>query len=340
VTGDGGLRIVNTQDWDRSTTLGQPCDDNTTLASTWLPHKVDTPCGPGTVVTTVVASSSNDDRHWPSRVHVKLPFGQGYFSLDSLKVRQMDRPATMTDEQLTERWKRLIASAKSVGAVIDTVGMTSRMLKDKGGDADGANGPASSASKGGNVNDALLPFGSDVLPTALGRGGFSYQASYEELVGQVRRMLSSGQGVLGRESNPGVRTSFLAAENQQFEKIRLKAKALHLRNKLIRQHRTRVLNEKTYAATKERAAKVESLVDEMRSDLRSLKARLDAEMRDIGISDERAESILSRYYESLDSLHQGEASPPKRQRRSLLPDEMETGEHSRVLDMDAAPTNT
>jgi hypothetical protein len=315
VTGDGGLNVSNLQDWDRSTKI-ESCE----LASTWLSRKVETPYGTGTVVATIIPNV-----HMSPRVEVNLAFGKGYFDLKSLKQSNVDSPASMTDEQLANRWKRLIASAKSLGAVIDTAGMMTRIEKQQRakGDSNDVTAPTGSTSR-----EALVPFGSDVLPTGLGRGSFSYKISYEELVCEARSLLSSGQGVLGVETNPGVRQAFVAAENQQLEKLKLKAKALHLRNKLIRQHRIRVLDEKTYAATKERAAKVESLVDEMRSDLRSLKARLDSEMRDIGISDARAESILTRYYESLDSLHQGDALPPKRQRRSMPLEDPETGDQA------------
>ena len=57
-------------------------------------------------------------------------------------------------------------------------------------------------------------------------------------------------------------------------------------------------------------------VAEMRTDLKSLKRRLDKEMRKLGISEEHAESILTSFYMSLDSQHQGEASPPKKARRA------------------------
>jgi hypothetical protein len=53
----------------------------------------------------------------------------------------------------------------------------------------------------------------------------------------------------------------------------------------------------------------------MRTDLKSLKGRLDDEIRELGISEEQAESILTSFYASLDSQHFGDPSPPKRARR-------------------------
>jgi hypothetical protein len=53
----------------------------------------------------------------------------------------------------------------------------------------------------------------------------------------------------------------------------------------------------------------------MRTDLKTLKRRLDEEVAELGITEKEAEEILSAYYRSLDSQLAGEASPPKRARR-------------------------
>ena len=112
---------------------------------------------------------------------------------------------------------------------------------------------------------------------------------------------------------------------------------LQLRNQLYRQRRIRLLNEKTYAATQEKASRVESLVAEMRTDLKSLKGRLDVEIRELGISEEQAENILTSFYQSLDSQHLGDASPPKRQRRLSRMDEPESDEDMDDPLTDGAP---
>lgn len=325
IQGDGGLRLENFHDWDRSTTF--PKSD---LAATWLSPQVSTPYGVGTVKSTVLATV-----HLPPRVKVCFPFGVGYFGFDSLKQVMVETPSSMTDDQLADRWNRLVSRAKAFGSVIDTVGMTSRHIQQSSQD-DQDDATIDESTDTSSATDALLPFGSNVLPTGLGRGATSYKSSYEELSKETRKLLQEGQDVLGVKSNTGVRSSLLAAEDQQGKKLQLKARCLHLRNLLIRQHRTRILNEKTFAATKERAGKVESLVDEMRSDLKSLKGKLDAEMREIGISEPKAESILTKYYDSLDSLHQGDASPPKRQRRSLPMGEMTAEDNEPVA---ADPTD-
>ncbi len=74
-------------------------------------------------------------------------------------------------------------------------------------------------------------------------------------------------------------------EDLRQEKYTLKAKALQLRNELLRQRRTRLLNDRTLAATKERCLRIESLATEMRSDLNTLKERLDDELVELGKCD-------------------------------------------------------
>ena len=56
------------------------------------------------------------------------------------------------------------------------------------------------------------------------------------------------------------------------------------------------MNERTLAATRDRSSRVESLVAEMRTDLKTLKNRLDEELNELGINHDRAEAILKAYY--------------------------------------------
>lgn len=64
--------------------------------------------------------------------------------------------------------------------------------------------------------------------------------------------------------------------------LTLKAESLHLRNKLVRQRRIRLLNAKTRDSAVERYERAETLVTEMRADLKSLISRLDADLKELG----------------------------------------------------------
>ena len=113
---------------------------------------------------------------------------------------------------------------------------------------------------------------------------------------------------------------------------------LQLRNSLYRQKRIRMNNERTSNAANERYDRAEGLGVEMRADLKSLKHRLDEELNKlgelcgtmvlagdlssstnvnlpnalaiVGIEEESAEKILSRFYRGQDT-ETGEASPLK-----------------------------
>ena len=104
--------------------------------------------------------------------------------------------------------------------------------------------------------------------------------------------------------NEGVPADVKKFEAQRQESYVLQAKVLHLRNQLYRQTKIRTLNEKTCAATKERAVRVESLVAEMRADLKSLKNRLDEELEELGINHEKADEMLNAYFHTKDSNDQ------------------------------------
>lgn len=104
---------------------------------------------------------------------------------------------------------------------------------------------------------------------------------------------------------------------------------LQLRNALVRQKRFRLLNERTNAATADRYARSAELVAEMRSDLKSLKHRLEEELKELGMDEVVTDQILSQFYLGQDSpVDVGEASPLKRSRRPL----------SRMDEAGAAPT--
>ena len=252
------------------------------------------------------------------RVAVRLPFGVGFFDL--FAVESEDDPSTYSDDQLAKRWLGLSDTAASFGSTINVSAMSNmaspekkdESLAEKSMDVDKATDDVNLKTK---TATNLVPCGSEMLPTAVGRGTNLHKASLTELDKSVNRAFFDGRGVLGNKNNVGVSTDIRTLEDQRQDYLILQAKVLQLRNLLYRQRRIRILNEKTYLSSQERASKVESLVAEMRLDLKSLKGRLDLEIREVGISEEQAESILKAFYMSQDSQLTGEASPPSRPRR-------------------------
>lgn len=275
------------------------------------------------------------------RVSVQFPLSGSVkvFALDKVQLNQ-DDPATYSDERLAQRWTSLVETAKAVGSTVDVAAMatsvsfTSRgrsRIKPKfvGEVPPPAMDRDEVASRKTNSNDAteldkdtavqpqrLLPFGAGLLPTAAGRGTRIHQATLAELDAEMVKAFSkSNFAVLGKRDSSGVPRVVREREDERERHVELQAQVLQLRNQLLRQRRIRILNERTHIATQERASRVEALVSEMRTDLKNLKSRLDQEIRDLGIGEEEAEDILKSFYMSLDSQHQGEASPPKRARR-------------------------
>lgn len=257
------------------------------------------------------------------RVAVRLPFGVGFFPIES--VTSLEDTSTYSDDRLAQRWKGLAETAVAMGPVLDVQAMADLARTEAVLEANALEleeGAVEKQESTNKVGDRLLPFGSGLFPTASGRGATLWKQTLDELEKAIDDTIFTGTAVLGRKDNPGVTNEVRMHEDEHQELIDLKAETLQLKNELYRQRRVRMLNERTYAATQERAVRVEALVHEMRTDLKTLKRRLDEEVAELGISEDEAEKILTSFYNSLDNKHSGEASPPKRPRRmSRLPDE-------------------
>jgi hypothetical protein len=244
------------------------------------------------------------------RVAVRLPFGIGFFNIASVKSKEV--PASYSDAKLASRWKGLLGTAtmfagtvdpEAVPAFLDSKQSTSLPPNetDSGSmdvdEQEGATNDKDSVSSKTRKR-RLVPLGAGLIATAQARGSLLHEASITELDKIMDPPLFHASAVLGGKDNPGVPNLVREKEEKREQYIRLKAKVLQLRNEFCRQHRIRLLNEKTYQATQDRAARIEELVTEMRTDLKSLKHRLDDEARALGIDEEEEKRIfLQAHYD-------------------------------------------
>lgn len=271
------------------------------------------------------------------RIAVQLPFGIGYFAVGT--VGSKEQPVTTySDERLTQRWKGMMETGMLLGDMVDMAAMTGN-----------ATGVAAETTESDQVSpnmetdDALLgtttaaddlservspsgihtmiPPGLQILPTSAGRGAMLTKLTVDELDQEIRQVVFDGKGPLDWTSHPGVIPTIRAREGTRQDTLRLQGTVLQLKNQLYRQRRLRLMNERTYASAQERANRVEALVSEMRTDLKTLKRRLDEDVLDLGMTEEQAERILKQYYDSLDYKHAGDVSPPPKRARkpSLAP---------------------
>jgi len=249
------------------------------------------------------------------RVAVRFSFGVGFFPLRA--VESKEAPSTYSDARLAMRWKGLADTAVSVGGFLDIEGMANASNALPVGDAmDVADESGLSGEEvADEASPRILPFGAGMFPTGGGRGASLWKASYDELDKTINDSMFQSEGVLGRMDNPGMPSEVRNCEDDRQRALTLRGQVLQLRNELYRQRRVRMLNERTYASYQERAGRVEALVSEMRTDLKTLKRRLDEEVTELGISDEEAEKILTTFYDSFDHKDEGDPSLPKRARR-------------------------
>lgn len=268
----------------------------------------------------------------PLRVKVRLGYGVGIFNPTS--IVKMEDPAHFADAKLAKRWTGMVDSALKVGSCIDLQGMLlntentiesvvdrrasnetkESFSKDVAGGSKLTDTATQYASKMSNEN--FLTVGSSLIPTKGGRGNFLQKLELPEIEETLERVLYKGHGVLGRKSNPGVTKNMRKWEDDEQEYLNLRASVLQLKNALYRQRRIRVLNDRTTASMNDRHLRAEELVSEMRLDLKSLKRRLGDELNELGITDGMANQILFQFYQGHQDEDKGDASTPKRLRRT------------------------
>jgi len=147
----------------------------------------------------------------------------------------------------------------------------------------------------GEAMGKLVRFGCGILPTPSYPGGALDQFSLDKLETNVEVLINRRGGVVGKPSNPCVPPAYKQWENQRHESRTLEGKVLQLRNEVHRQSRFRHLNERSCETGKDRRDRFEILLVEMKADLNSLKERLNEELIELGIDEEKAEELLVDY---------------------------------------------
>lgn len=149
--------------------------------------------------------------HIPPRVSVKLPFGIGFFPIESIEATE--NPCLFSDAKLASRWNNMVDSAMLVGSTIDLEGMNftskERPRETDGGDGekmdvDGGAGQADATSADEGIvksddeeEERFMPFGAGLLPTVTGRGSLLENISITEIEKAMEYALHHGTGVLG-----------------------------------------------------------------------------------------------------------------------------------------------
>ena len=225
------------------------------------------------------------------RVCVRLPFGVAFFNLKAISFQE--DASTYSDAMLVTRWKNIMESGLSMAGCIDPsamadLGATTVTSKEKKNEFEEVHDEAKKEAKDTLPADLkgkskpFLPYGSSLLPTSAGRAVRLADASITALEEGLNSKLFASCAVLGEIDNKGVPSKFREWEDIRDELSLVRAQVLQRRNELARQRRLRVMNERALVATSEKAARVETLVSEMRADLKSLKDRLDYELMELG----------------------------------------------------------
>lgn len=139
----------------------------------------------------------------------------------------------------------------------------------------------------------LIPVMGGTLPVAGHHGSLLDECSLLTVQDSLDRTLNSGEGVLGKPSNTFVTSELKDWEFRRQQLYNMKGKVLTLRNQLAQERRARTASERAHGISQERMERVDMLLSEMKADLQSLKNRLQEELTQLGISQNRAREMLS-----------------------------------------------
>lgn len=258
----------------------------------------------------------------PPRVSVRLSYGIGYFCPEDVHISSEESPVSMPEAKLVQRWKSMTSTAMLVKDYVDSVGMSSKYLTkgklntnaDNSDLADNRNDDGMEIDSVPNKNvlkdlsdddhsnrkrpiscldSRVCPFGSDMIQNPGAKGSVLVDLSIKALEDAIDPILNNNGGVLGKKGNSYVTPGMKYWEDQRYDLLHLKGKALQLRNDLYRQQKVRKLNDRGRIAAEERMGRIENLLLEMKADLSSLKERLQDELSDLGIDKAKAEEILA-----------------------------------------------
>jgi len=277
-----------------------------------------------------------------AQVRVRLNSDGSVQSFGLSDLTLVEDPSSYSDEQLIERWKKMVATAKTVGCCanvdvmdsltddppssrstslasgensmeIDTPSQHVTSSEDAKANLDEYGLGYADLSKTKMSTNRVVPVASGMLLNPSLRGTSLATIPFEKFEQYLDPMLFDGKGVLGRHDNPGVPSDIKQWEDVRYELVTLKGRANQLRNELHRQRRIRAYNERTRHVLDERGERVEGLLAEMKSDLVTLKERLEHELGELGMDQDYAAELLGAYIKDRSSaIENQEFTMPKK----------------------------
>ncbi|KAL3786491.1 hypothetical protein HJC23_010657 [Cyclotella cryptica] len=183
-----------------------------------------------------------------------------------------------TDAAIAKRWENMTHSAIETGSGHDYLGMNSQViasiLREKQEEENDGSASPKSVTQYDDLRN-VIPFGAGLMSAPEQIKNYSSIIPVNTLEESVRKVVYDG----GKAVPPSVEKY----ESQKEKLNRLKIKVLQLRNRLSRQKKIRILNERSLKAGENRAERVEGLLMEMQADLRCLKERLQDELNELGM---------------------------------------------------------
>ncbi|GMH88711.1 hypothetical protein TrVE_jg992 [Triparma verrucosa] len=316
----------------------------TKLASAWvLPgDPVSTPYGkgavtkilPGETIKSKSAQPSSKDAAsvvsslalLPPRLAVQLPYGICYM-LPS-EVISLVNLGELTDPELVTRWTNMLKSAEITGTYVDADAMSGSIC-DLGYNIPTGDAALFDPGSAGQAMDVegiigasrLVRFGDTMIPTPGGRGGSLGNVKLQQLRQAIGSAVTSRQtsdsGFASTDPALVLPDGFREWEEERLEIYKLRGHLMQLKKIIRRQEIAKNLTEKAYAATVAHEQKQEETCKEALEELDELKTKCGAELKELGISEEKAKEVLAKKLENSNAPSRDPPKKPKKKAKAV-----------------------
>jgi len=252
----------------------------------------------------------------PSRICVQLKFGIGYFMPDFVcnhgtfsekgslrnwnEKLKIIKNAQCVDLNINKMRNIFLKPKQSIYTYTPYYNGDEYLKQDESVESECAETVNTDRRKKATNEVRLLPFDNNLLPSSTNRGGsLAWQSPKKKFPS------NDFFRVLALNDTKDIPAQVKSWEDERYELFKLKAHVLQLRNDLKSQKKIRIINERSFSLVEKRSSKTACLVIEMLEDLKKLKKKLANELVELGVDQEKANSILKEYYQenSLSNFH-------------------------------------
>ncbi|GMH81983.1 hypothetical protein TL16_g09107 [Triparma laevis f. inornata] len=332
----GGIGGISLKAEEESTSIFGTKEIPSTLSAAWIVpgDSVSTPFGVGFCIKILLGesikskslSTTKEDVKTtlsllPPRLAIELPYGIAYMLPG--ECSSLVNLVELSDEELVTRWMGMLKSAEASGSYVDTEAMSGWTS------AQGYNVPSGDAAlynptptqpkidvDGDTAGTTrFVRFGDAMIPTPGGRGGSLSNVRLQQLRSAIGSAVTSRQtadsGFAASDPALVLPDGFREWEEERLDVYKLRGHLMQLKKIVRRQEIAKNLTEKAYTATVVHKQKQAETCKEAIDELDELKTKCSAELKELGISEEKAKAVLAKKLEN----NAPSRDPPKKPKK-------------------------